>query len=326
MNYLLAADIGGTKTDLALYDARNRSKSPLYAEILPSQEFESFSDLLHRFDAGRNLRISRACLAVAGPVIDNRAKLTNLPWHVVGSEIEAEFSINEVKIINDLVAIASSIPHLSTDDLVELAPGNPAPGGALGVIAPGTGLGVSFSVWAGDKYIACPSEGGHASFSPANEMEIDLLRFLLSEGNPISIETVCSGMGLPAIYHFVKARGMKEPGWLAAELSRASDTTPIIVQAALDKKKQCPICRETVRLFVGILAEACSNLAVTVMATGGVYLGGGIPPRIISFLREESFVQRFRAKGKMSGLVSGIPVSVIKNPKAALIGAAACMI
>lgn len=133
-------------------------------------------------------------------------------------------------------------------------------------------------------------------------------------------------MGLPAIYHFVKARGMKEPGWLAAELSRASDTTPIIVQAALDKKKQCPICRETVRLFVGILAEACSNLAVTVMATGGVYLGGGIPPRIISFLREESFVQRFRAKGKMSGLVSGIPVSVIKNPKAALIGAAACMI
>lgn len=324
MEHLLAVDVGGTKTDLALYDAGLGCRNPLWQETLPSQDYATFTELLHRFLDGKQVQLKGACLGVAGPVQGNRVKLTNLPWEIVGSEIEAEFGIDQVSIINDLVAIAHSIPFLSDDDLVVLKGGNVVSGGARGVVAPGTGLGIAFSVWDGSQYIVNPSEGGHAGFSPADEIELELLRFMFSRSEePVSFESLCSGMGFPAIYRFLIEQGhFGEPYWLAAELAAGGDVTPVIVQAAMSQEKECPLCRETVRLFVQILAGACGNLAVTVMATGGIYLGGGMPTHILPFLQDEAFQRRFLKRGKMAGLLAGIPIFVIMNPKAALIGAA----
>jgi glucokinase len=324
MAYLLAADIGGTKTDLAIFDADKGFGSPLHEATLASRDFETFAQLLTSFLARMKLRPDRACFGVAGPVLHNRVKLTNLPWEIVGSDIAEQFALSRVDIINDLVAVASSIPHLTDDDLIVLQRGNRQDKGAVGVVAPGTGLGIAFCVRDGKHYIACPSEGGHAGFSPGNADELDLLRYLLSHGIGPSFESLCSGSGLPNIYRFLIDSGrFAESEWLRKDMAVAADPTPVIVQAALGPGKRCPACCEAMRLFAGILAEACGNLAVTVLATGGIYIGGGIPLRILSLLQDEDFVKRFTSKGKMSGLLAGIPVSVIINAKAALLGAAA---
>lgn len=324
MTYLLAADVGGTKTDLAIFDADKGCDSPLHAATLASRDYETFSQLLASFLARLKLRPDRACFGVAGPVLHNRAKLTNLPWEIVGSDIAERFALSRVDIINDLLAVASSIPHLTGEDLIVLHRGNRQDKGAVGVVAPGTGLGIAFCVRDGNHYIVCPSEGGHAGFSPANTDELELLRYLLSRGIGTSFESLCSGSGLPNIYRFLIDSGrFAESEWLRKDMAGTADPTPLIAQAALGPGKRCPACCEAMRLFAGILAEVCGNLAVTVLATGGIYIGGGIPPRILSLLQEEDFLKRFASKGKMSGLLAGIPVSVIINAKAALIGAAA---
>ncbi|MCB2183999.1 MAG: glucokinase [Desulfobulbaceae bacterium] len=322
MSYYLAADVGGTKTDLAVFDTKSGYARPLYEATLPSRQYASFSELLHQFLDDKRITIQYACFGVAGPVLANKVQLTNLAWEIDGLEIETEFMIKKVIIINDLVAIASAIPSLTASDLVVLKQGRAVQQGTLGIVAPGTGLGVSYSVWTGEGYQPCASEGGHAGFSPRNQIELELLGFLFTDQH-VSFESLCSGMGLPNIYRFlVTEKHFSEQVWLADALSRRSDPSPVIVQGALDSEKECALCQETVRLFVKILAEACSNLAVTVLARGGIYLGGGIAPRILAFLQEEAFVSRFEARGKMSGLVRNIPVAVIMNPKAALTGAA----
>jgi len=328
MEHLLAVDVGGTKTDLAIYNIATGCKNPLYQETLASGEYATFAELLQHYLDDKKISVKCACLGVAGPVQRNRVKLTNLPWEIIGSEVEAKFGIEKVSIINDLVAVASSIPFLSGDDLVVLKEGKAVPGGTRGVVAPGTGLGIAFSVWDGDRYTVNPSEGGHAGFSPGDETELELLRFMFSRSKKtVSFESLISGIGLPNIYRFLLEHGTyTEPQWLAEELSSEADPTPVIVQAAMNREKECVLCKETVRLFVKILAGACGNLAVTVMATGGIYLGGGIPPRILSFLQCEEFQKRFMERGKMAELLAGIPVFVIMNPKAALIGAAGYII
>ncbi|MBI5557251.1 MAG: glucokinase [Deltaproteobacteria bacterium] len=324
MSLLLAADVGGTKTDLAVYDPGQGLSRPVTEATLASRDYRSFSLLLRAFLDKNRLGIERACFGVAGPVLNNRVKLTNLPWEIDGSDIGREFAINRVDIINDLVAVASSIPHLAADDLLPLGEGKPRQEGAIGVVAPGTGLGIAFCVRDDGAYHVCPSEGGHAGFSPGNAQEMALLGFLLDQGISPSFEALCSGSGLPNIYRFLIAGGgFTEPERLAIELARSADPTPVIVQWALHPGKACDVCRETLRIFVRILAEVCGNLAVTVLATGGIYLGGGMPAKILPFLREADFLARFRQKGKMSTLLGDIPVYVIKNPKAALIGAAA---
>ncbi|MBU4260907.1 MAG: glucokinase [Proteobacteria bacterium] len=324
MTYLLAADIGGTKTNLAIFVADQGLSRPMHQVTLANLDYESFAQLLTAFLQKVKLQPDRACFGVAGPVLNNRVKLTNLPWEIVGSDIAEQFALDRVDIINDLVAVAGSLPHLTDNDLLVLQRGTRQDKGALGVVAPGTGLGIAFCIWDGSGYMACPSEGGHAAFSPANYEELELLGFLLNHGISPSFESLCSGSGLPNIYRFlIETGGFAESDWLRAELHGAVDPTPVIVQAALGPGERCPICFEAMRLFTGILAEACGNLAVTVFATGGIYIGGGIPLRILSLLQHEDFVKRFASKGKMSGLVADIPISVIINPKAALIGAAA---
>ena len=324
MTYLLAADVGGTKTDVAIFDAERGFRRPVREATMASREYATFSQLLAAFLQAGHEQPDHACFGVAGPVLRNRARLTNLPWEIAGPDIAREFGLGRVEVINDLVAVASSIPHLTGDDLVVLQRGNRDEQGAMGVVAPGTGLGVAFCVREQDRYLVCPSEGGHAGFSPGNLDEVELLRFLLATGGNTSFESLCSGSGLPNIYRFLIDTGRFPPSArLTEKLAASSDPTPLIVQSALDPAERCPLCHETVRLFTGILAEICGNLAVTVLSTGGIFIGGGIPPRILPLLEHEHFLDRFKCKGKMSGLLAAIPVAVIINPKAALMGAAA---
>jgi glucokinase len=239
------------------------------------------------------------------------------------ARLQARLGIPSVRLLNDLTAIACAVPFLSHAELHTLNAGEPAAGGALAVIAPGTGLGEAFLTWDGAKYRAQPSEGGHASFAPVSPMQVELLRYLFGRFMHVSSERVCSGSGIPNIYAFLRDLGQaREPDWLALKIASASDPTPVIVRAALDEAQPDALCMATLEAFVTILAAEAGNLALKVLATGGVYLGGGIPPRLLRVLERPAFLETFRGKGRMADLLDRVPVHVILNPKAALLGAA----
>jgi glucokinase len=266
---------------------------------------------------------------VAGPVVAGEARITNLPWVMHEEQLRKALHLRSVSLLNDLEAIAYAVPALQPDDLHTLNAGQPEPHGTLGVIAPGTGLGEAFLTWQTTHYRAHPSEGGHADFAPTTRSELDLLRYLLDRLDHVSYERVCSGKGLPNIYGFLKDSGFApEPSWLAAQLAAADDPTPIIVNVAVDAAARpagqppCTLCEATVDMFVSILGAQAGNLALTMMATGGIFVGGGIPPRILAALEQPRFMEAFRHKGRFVDLLNRVPVHVILNPRAALLGAA----
>lgn len=321
---LLVGDLGGTKMNLAVIADPDGMRSPLAEATLPSGDYPDLESLLAVFLREVNLPIDRAVFGVAGPVLEGRANITNLPWEIEEQRIAKMLGGARVRLLNDLTAAAHGIPLLGPDELYTLNVGDPVYHGALGVVAPGTGLGEGYLTWDGSRYAPQPSEGGHASFAPINAQQVDMLAFLLQRYGHISVERVCSGSGLPNIYDYLKASGYApEPDWLAAELAGAEDRTPAIVRGATECPGRCELCCETVRVFVSILGAETGNLALKVMATGGVYLAGGIPPRILSFLTDGAFMEAFCNKGRMSDLLERIPVHVVLNPKTALIGAAA---
>lgn len=319
---LLVGDIGGTKTVLALFSTVLGTHTPLDEAVFPSQQYPSLEACVEAFLAGREVRISRASFGVAGPVTGDRAKITNLPWVIDAGQVSAGLRGAPVHLLNDLAAIANAVPHLGPDDVHTLSPGAPAPGGSIGVIAPGTGLGEAFLTWDGARYRAHASEGGHADFAPLDAQQAGLLQYLWPRIGHVSYEQVCSGgLGIPNLYAYLRDSGFApEPDWLAAELARATDPTPVIVRAA--QERDCALCQETLRLFIAILAAEAGNLALKVYATGGIYLGGGIPPRIIPALESAMFLDAFCAKGRFASLLGRIPVHVIRNPKVALLGGA----
>jgi glucokinase len=226
-----------------------------------------------------------------------------------------------VNLLNDLEAVAYGIPHLEPDDLATLIQGEPQVEGTIGVIAPGTGLGEGFLVWVGGRYKPYPSEGGHANFGPGNHLEHELLNYLWPRFEHVSFERVCSGLGMINLYSFLREEiGLPEPDWLKEMLSKVTDPTPVIVQAAL--KDEAEICTKTLELFVSILGSEAGNLALKVFATGGIYLGGGIPPRILPYLEGENFRQAFVDKGRFAEMLTRVPVYVILHRQAGLFGAA----
>ncbi len=322
---LLAGDIGGTKTKLAIFSPEMGWRTPLVEQTFPSAQYPSLEAIAHEFLTQQHFSIDRASFGVAGPVVAGRATITNLPWTMDEKELQKALNIPTVRLLNDLDAIAHAVPFQEPVDLHTLNMGQPVPGGAIAVIAPGTGLGEAFLTWDGSHYRAHTSEGGHADFAPTNASEIELLRYLQQRYRHVSFERVCSGKGLPNIYAYLKESGYaEEPPWLAERLAAAGDRAPVIVETALEKEKETPgdLCVATLNAFVSVLGAEAGNLALKVLATGGVYLGGGIPPRILPYLDGERFLQAFRNKGRFTDMLTRIPVHVILNPRIALLGAA----
>ncbi len=319
---LLTGDIGGTKTNLAIIDPAEGVGTIVAEATFPSGRYPSLESIVQQFLNQTGLKVERASFGVAGPVVGGRATITNLPWVMDEHNLQRAFNLEAVFLLNDLVSIAYAVPHLEEKDLHALNRGRPEPGGAIAVLAPGTGLGEAFLTWEGTRYSAHPSEGGHADFAPTNKMEIKLLRYLHDRFDHVSFERICSGMGLPNIYRFFKeTERYEEPAWLAEQLAAASDPTPIIVTAAFDETRPCSLCQATLELFVSVLGAEAGNLALKVLSTGGVYLAGGIPPRILPALQQDVFVTAFLRKGRLSHLLAPMPVNVVLNSKAALLGA-----
>ncbi|MCS6800866.1 MAG: glucokinase [Chloroflexota bacterium] len=318
---LLAGDLGGTKTDLALIDPAKGPREPVAAASFSTSQFPSLEAMVQQFLAAHPARLRAACFGVAGPVVAGTATITNLGWVLREEALAAALRLRQVRLINDLEAIATALPHLTADDSEPLAAGQPEKGGTVAVIAPGTGLGEAFLIWNGERYIAHPSEGGHCDFAPTNDLQAALLAWLGRDGAHVSYEDVCSGRGIPNLYAFLRARGAPEPPWLHARLAAAADPTPIILNAALQEDPP-QICLDTLNLFVDILAAEAGNLALKVLATGGLYFAGGLSLRLLSVLTAERVLPGFRSKGRLAALLERIPVSIITNPKVGLLGAA----
>ena len=316
---LLAGDIGGTKTNLAIFspDGGLTVKEEV---TVKSAKYPSLTAVVQEFLAATNVDVDRAVFGVPGPVIGGEAEVTNLPWIVSEAVLRDELGLEQVTLLNDLEATAHGLPFLPPDDLYALNDAHPQVGTKI-VIAPGTGLGEAILLCRDGTYIAIPSEGGHADFAPTNLFELRLLRHLMGKFGHVSYERVCSGRGLPLIYAFLKKnRYAKELPGMKQALRDAPDPTPIIVEKAMNG--ECELSIATLNTFVSILGAEASNLTLKVMATGGVYLGGGIPPKILSKLKDGTFMASFVNKGRFADLLASVPVYVILNDKTALLGAA----
>jgi len=320
---LLAGDIGGTKTDLAVYTREAGPHAPLTQAETHSADYPSLQAMVKEFLLKVKIPVERACFDVAGPVIDGHAKVTNLPWVMDEVSLAKDLNLKSVRLINDLEAVARSIPILRPGDVSTLNVGQPVPMGAIGVIAPGTGLGESFLTWDGSRYVSHGSEGGHSDFAPTDERQIGLLKYMSERFDHVAFERVCSGIGIPNIYKYLREiERLPEDPEVARLIASAKDPTPIITNAALDPEHRSELCAATIETFISILASEAANLAVKIMATGGIYLAGGIPLHMLALLEGPRFMKAFRRKGRFAELMERIPVHVILT-SAALVGSAA---
>lgn len=319
---VLAGDIGGTKTNLALFSP-NKERPVLWVrESYSSREASSLEELVEVFLTQHPETVSLACFGIAGPVTKGSVKTTNLPWVISERTLKDRFTWKKVRLMNDLAATAMSIAALEQSEVFDLNPGKPDPEGAIGLVAPGTGLGMGLFVFVKGKRYPLPSEGGHVDFAPKDMLEIEMLKHLLGKMAHVSVERLVSGPGLFTIYSWLKEyRGHTEPKWLQ-EMFKLKDASQVISEAALSEKE--PLCAESLGMFVSVLGSVAGNLALTGMTTGGIYLAGGICPKILPKLTEAGFMKAFTAKGRFEEFLSGIPVRVILNDKAALLGAACC--
>ena len=320
--FVLAGDIGGTKTNLGLFLKGKKRPVPKVIETFPSQNSPDLEHIIRQFLEMHPVPVTDACFGVAGPVVNGKSKTTNLPWSVSEDRIKKQFKFHHVKLVNDLTATVMAIPLLSKDEFYPLNQAASIKDQNLALIAPGTGLGNAMLIYQNGRYLPVSSEGGHADFAPNNEAEIKLWRFLHQHYGHVSIERVLSGSGLVNIYNWLKDSGrFDEPEWLEQKRKKMQPAKAI-AEAALTNRD--PGCVEALNMFVSIFGAAAGNLALTGITTGGVYLGGGIPPKILSKLKDDTFIRAFTNKGRFKGFLERIPVNVILNDKAALIGAAYC--
>jgi glucokinase len=317
---ILVGDVGGTNTRLAIIDMVKGHFHFLTEETFASREEPSLESALRKFLSNPIHPITRASFGVAGPVRNGRCEATNLPWMIDSHEIARQLNLPHVGLINDWEAGAYGIAALESKDFEVLNQGALDAKGNRAVIAAGTGLGEVGLFWDGREHTPFPSEGGHADFAPRNHLEMDLLDYLLKRHARVSAERVISGPGLFNIYQFLKDTGRaEEPAWLVDQM-RHKDPPVVITENALAGKS--PLCTQALDLLASLYGAEAGNLALKVMATGGVYLGGGIAPKIVGKLRDPVFMNAFTAKGRMRPLLQAIPVRVILNTKVALLGAA----
>jgi glucokinase len=321
---LLAGDIGGTKTDLAVISADRGPRAPIARRQFPSRDYPSLEAIAREYLAEVDLPVTHACFAVAGPVSSGRATLTNLPWEFSESLLQDALGLELLVLLNDVEAMAVAVPHLRPAETRTLQPGEPMPRGAIALIAPGTGLGQAFLTWDGSRYRDHPSEGGHSDFAPTTAQQIDLLQYLQARWGRVSYERVCAGRFLPDLYDFLRDAGeAPESPAVREELARVPDRTPTITSAAFASPEPDPLSLATVNLFASILGAQAANLVLTVLATGGLYIGGGIAQRMLPVASGQGklFLAAFRDKGRLSPLLARLPVRVIVEP-VALLGAA----
>ncbi|MEW6684358.1 MAG: glucokinase [Nitrospirota bacterium] len=317
---ILAGDIGGTKTVLALVHPEAGRFEIAREETFSSRQHAHFEELLSVFlEHGERAVVSAVCLGVAGPVREGRCRTTNLPWVLDERELTATVGAPVAKLLNDVEAAAFGMLYLRDDEFVVINRGVPTRGN-IAVIAAGTGLGESVLAWDGRRYLPIPSEGGHADFAPRTDREIDLLRFLRAEFGRVSCERVVSGPGVYHIYRYLLHAGVaEEPSWLRDRLA-TDDVSAVVTRLGLAKEH--PLCVEALDLFVSLYGAEAGNLALKAYAIGGVFVGGGIAPKIIDKLKDGAFMAGFAQKGRYRDWLEAIPVKVVTNPRAPLLGAA----
>ena len=319
---ILAGDIGGTKTVLGIFEFAAQRLEPVAEATFAGGSHDSFEEILVQFlEAHRAVEIQAACFGVAGPVIDGRSNLLHLPWQLEEAELARASGAARVVLINDVEAAAYGMLTLGDDERTVLNPGLPQPHANIAVMAAGTGLGESFLCWDGERYRASATEGGHANFAPRTDLEIDLLRFLRDDfGGHVSTERLLSGPGLQNIYRFMRQHSPEtEPRWISERFAE-EDPSAVIAELALESKDAA--CAESLKLFVSIYGAEAGDIALRYLALGGVFIGGGIAPKILPALQTDAFMRAFVDKGRYSELVSGIPVWVSLEPRAPLLGAA----
>jgi glucokinase len=321
---ILAGDIGATHSRLAGFAVESTHLKPVVEETFPSRAYASLGEIVRAFVAAHQVHIAHACFGIAGPVRHGRSEAINLAWAVDAQQLAQALGLATVWLINDLEANAYGAIALAPEDFATLNEGSPAAEGNAAVIAAGTGLGEAGLYWDGKQHWPFASEGGHAGFAPSDAMQVELLQYLWSRFPHVSWERVLSGPGLYNIYTFLRdtQRGV-EPAWLREEL-RQGDAAAIISRAAL--AGTCELCVQALDLFVVLYGTEAGNLALKLMATGGVFVGGGIAPKIIDKLKEPTFMQAFYAQGRLQPVLEAIPVRVILNDKTALYGAARCAV
>jgi glucokinase len=319
---IIAGDIGGTKTNVALFEARGRELGRIVVQqSFPSGGYNSLEAILEDFVAAHKPdAVTSACFGVAGPVVRGRVEATNLAWKVSDESLARSLNLQSVQLINDLEATAFGLGELRPEQLYTLNEGEADPSGHRALIAAGTGLGMAGIFNDGGRFIPMPSEGGHMDFAPRNEREVEMLAYLhVKVGGRVSYERVLSGLGIFNIYSFLRDRGYgEEPAWLAEEIA-SGDPTAVVSRAGLEGK--CGLAATTLQMFVEIYGAMAGNLALLLKATGGLYVGGGIAPKILDKLKDGTFMRNYGDKGRMSGLVMSIPVRVILDDKTALYGA-----
>jgi glucokinase len=317
---ILAGDVGGTKVHLALYDFIDGKLKYTRDKQYPAKDYAGLEEIVQEFIVAE--KVTAACFGVPGPVREGRLRLTNLPWTLDSRELATHLKIDYVFLINDLQANGYGIAELTAEQAYTLSEGDARQIGNRALISAGTGLGEGFLIWDGRDYVPYPSEGGHADFAPRNEDEFDLLRFLRQKYNGrISTERVVSGPGLTNVFDFLsEVRGLEVPAFLAERIAN-EDPNAVITDLALKAKSE--ICEKALDMFVSAYGAEAGNLALKILSVGGLYVGGGIAPRILEKLKDGTFIRAFTDKGRMSQLLVNMPVRVILESRTALIGAAA---
>jgi glucokinase len=318
---ILAGDIGGTNARLALFDVRNGQFNLVTATIFPSRNYSGLDQIVNEFVQTSGIAPAQACFGVAGPVTNGEVETSNLPWKIQSRRLADELKIKNALLINDLEATGWGVGALSADDLVAL---NQITGtsGNQALIAAGTGLGEGGLYWDGSRHHVFASEGGHCDFAPADDLQVELFRYLHARYGHVSWERVLSGPGLVNIFDFLRDTGRGTvPSWLSAEM-KVMDPAAAISAAAMDGK--CTISEQAMDIFVSIFGAEAGNLGLKIKATGGVFLAGGIAPKILAKLATPLFLDAFLSKGRLRHLMEVMPVKVIINDKLALLGAARC--
>ncbi len=317
---ILAGDIGGTKSNLAIFKVVSDTLTIERNHRFPSAGYPGLNAILREFLGNEKRSILAACFGVPGPVKHGRARPTNLTWGVDAAEISEEFQIPYVNILNDLEANAYGIAELKPDDFAVIQEGSPDAEGNRCVVSPGTGLGEGGLYWDGKRHRVWACEGGHSDFGPRNELEVALLEYLIKQYGHVSYERIVSGMGIENIYKFLRDTDRGQEQTKIASEMKAGDPSMIISRHA--EAGDCSMCVQTIEIFLSCLGAEAGNMALKAMATGGVYLGGGIPAKMLSQIKNIGFIHAFNDKGRLSALMQTMPVKVILNDQAALLGAA----